>query len=85
MAKEKQIGKITHFFDKINVGVVELTDGLKVGETIKIAGGDREFTQTVDSMQIEHEGVQEAKSGQAVGLKVNEAIRPGDKVYKVTE
>lgn len=83
--EEKQIGKITHFFSKINVGVIELSDGLKVGETIKIVGGDREFTQTVDSMQIEHENVQEVKAGESVGLKINEVVKPGDRVYKVVE
>ncbi len=85
MAEEKQIGKITHFFGGISVGVVELTDGLKVGDTIHIVGGERDFTQAVESMQIEHENIERAKSGDAIGLKLDEAAKPGDTVYKVEE
>ncbi len=85
MAKEKQIGKITHYFGKIGVGVIELSGALKVGETIRVVGGDRDFTQTVGSMQIEHEKIEEAKSGEAVGLKLDGLSKPGDIVYKVTE
>ena len=83
MAKEKQIGKITHFFDKISVAVIELTAGLKVGETIHIVGGQRDFTQTVDSMQVEHQSILKAKKGDQVGLKVGQPVKEGDKVYKV--
>ena len=77
----KEIGKITHYFGKIGVGVVELTAGLKVGDTIVITGHDKEFEQPVDSMQVEHEQVQEAKKGDAVGLKVSEPVKDGDVVY----
>ena len=83
MAKEKQIGKITHYFSKIGVGVLELTSALKVGEKIHIVGGERDFEQVVDSMQVEHENVDKAKSGDAIGLKLDEAVREGDKVYRV--
>jgi putative protease len=85
MAEEKQIGKITHYFGKIGVGVVELTDELKVGDTIHIVGGERDFTQTVSSMQIEHQNVEKAGAGEAIGLKVDQPVKEGDKVYKVTE
>lgn len=85
MAEEKQIGKITHYFGKISVGVIELSGTLKVGDTIRVAGGDREFNQTIGSMQIEHEKIEEAKSGEAVGIKLDEVSKPGDLVYKVIE
>ncbi len=85
MAKEKQIGKITHYFGKIGVGVLELSKKLKAGETIRIVGGDRDFIQEVDSMQVEHENIKVAKKGEAVGLKLDELAKPGDKVYKVAE
>jgi putative protease len=85
MAEEKQIGKITHYFGKIGVAVVELTDELKVGDTIHIVGGERDFTQTVSSMQIEHQNVEKAGAGEAIGLKVDQPVKEGDKVYKVTE
>jgi len=82
---EKQIGKITHYFGKISVAVVELTDELRVGETIKIVGHGGEFTQVVSSMQVEHQNVEKAESGEAIGLKVDQPVKEGDLVYKVTE
>ncbi|NCO23437.1 hypothetical protein COW09_02100 [bacterium (Candidatus Moisslbacteria) CG12_big_fil_rev_8_21_14_0_65_36_11] len=85
MAEEKQIGKIAHFFGKISVAVIELTDNLKKGDTIHIVGADRDFTQTVDSMQIEHKEIKEAKAKDAVGLKVVSPTKEGDAVYKVEE
>ncbi len=85
MAKEKQIGKITHYFGKISVGVIELSKELKVGDTIHIVGGDRDFTQEVTSMQIEHQSVKKAGVGEALGLKLDQATKEGDVVYKVTE
>ena len=83
MAKEKEIGKITHFFDKIGVAVIELNSTLKVGDTIKIKGNTTDFEQDVDSMQVEHEQVDTAKKGDAIGIKVADRARPGDKVYLV--
>jgi len=82
---EKQIGKVTHYFGKISVAVVELSDELRVGEMIKIVGHGKEFTQTVSSMQIEHKNIDVAKAGQTIGLKVDQPVKEGDIVYKVTE
>lgn len=82
-AKEpKPIGKITHFFPKISVAVVELNATLKEGDKIKIAGHGKEFVQTAKSMQIEHEQVKTAKKGQSIGLKVKEPVKEKDLVYK---
>jgi selenocysteine-specific translation elongation factor len=77
-----EIGKITHFFSKIGVAVIELKKPLKVGDTIAIKGPTTDFEQNVDSMQIEHENVKEAKAGQSIGLKVAERVRETDAVYK---
>ena len=82
MAEEKQIGKITHYFAKISVAVIELTDELKVGDTIHVVGGDRDFTQVVDSMQVEHQNIEMAKSGDAFGMKIVQMVKEGDVVYK---
>lgn len=79
----KLIGKITHYFGNIGVGVVELSGTLKVGDTIRIVGGETDFTQNIDSMEIEHEKVKEAKKGDSVGFKVEQKVREGYKVYKV--
>ncbi len=80
------VGKITHYFDKIGVAVVEITDNtLKVGDKIKIKGHDKEFEQEVSSMQVEHQNVEQAAKGEAVGLKVDQPVKEGDEVYKIEE
>ncbi|MEK7609441.1 MAG: EF-Tu/IF-2/RF-3 family GTPase, partial [Patescibacteria group bacterium] len=73
----KPIGKITHYYDKIGVAIIELSGGLKVGDKIKIEGGKNEFDQTVEEMQVDHKPVDAAKAGDAVGIKVKEKIREG--------
>ncbi|RMF54361.1 hypothetical protein D6745_05585 [Candidatus Woesearchaeota archaeon] len=84
MAEEEEIGVITHYFTKIGVGILEIKNGtLKVGDTIHVKGATSDFTQTVDSMQIEHKPVEEAKAGDAIGLKVKEHVRENDKVFLV--
>jgi translation elongation factor EF-1alpha len=80
---EKRVAKVTHYWAKIGVAAIKLYDALKVGDTIHISGSTTDFEQTVDSMEIEHETVEVAKKGQEVGLKVNERVRKGDRVYKV--
>lgn len=79
-----KVGKISHYYDKIGVAVVELVDTLAVGETIKIVGHGREFTQEVSSMQVEHEQLKEAKKGQIVGMKVDQETKEGDEVFRVS-
>ncbi len=80
----KPIGKITHYFSNIEVAVIDLTAPLKEGDSIRIAGGENtDFTQSVDSMQVEHEKVKTAKKGDSVGMKVKEKVREGYQVYKV--
>ncbi len=80
----KLIGKVTHYFSKIGVAVIELSDVLSVGDTIRIVGGEEtDFEQTIDSMEIEHEKIEKAKKGDAIGIKVKEKVREGYKVYKV--
>jgi putative protease len=81
--QEKEIGKITHYYGHLNVGIIELSDNLKVGDTIHIKGYSSDFSQTVDSMQVEHASVPEAKSGDVIGVRVLDKVHPHDKVYKV--
>ena len=78
-----RVGQIIHYYDKIGVAVVELSDNLNAGDTIRISGHGNEFTQVVDSMQIEHEKIDTAKKGISVGMKVIQTVREGDEVYKV--
>ncbi len=86
MAEEqgKLIGKVTHYFNNIKVAVIELSAPLKIGDTIRIVGGqDTDFEQEVKSMEVEHKKIEKAKKGDSVGLKVKEKVREGYKVYKV--
>ncbi|MBI4990844.1 hypothetical protein HZB96_02000 [Candidatus Gottesmanbacteria bacterium] len=79
-----KVGKITHYYDKIGVAVLELVKPLSVGDKIKISGHDKEFTQEVVSMQVEHKEIKKAKKGDSIGLKVDQPVKENDQVYKAT-
>ena len=81
--QEKEIGKITHYYSNISVAIFELSDTLTVGDSIHIKGHSSDFAQSVDSLQIEHASVTQAKAGDVVGTKVIQKAHPNDKVYKV--
>lgn len=79
-----KVGRITHYYDKIGVAVVELSADLAVGEKIKfVRGGEDLFEQPVESIQIEHEQRQSAVKGEIVGLKVKQEAKEGADVYKI--
>jgi len=80
---EQEIGVVTHFFSKISVAIVKLNEALKVGETIHVKGAHDDFNQVIDSMQVEHQNVAEAKIGDEVGIKVSGKVHENDKVFKV--
>jgi putative protease len=77
-----EIGQVTHFFSKINVAVIKLTLPLSVGDRILIKGPMTDFSQTVDSMQIDRKEIQRAEGGQSVGLKLVQMAKEKDVVYK---
>jgi len=81
---EEEIGVVTHYFNHIEVGAIKVTKGtLRVGDTIHVKGHSDDFTMTVDSMQIEHDKVEEASEGAVVGIKVPLRVHEHDKVYRV--
>jgi putative protease len=81
---EQRIGVVTHYFGKIGVAAIQITDGeLRVGDTIHVKGHTSDFTQAVDSMQLEHDAVESAGVGESVGVKVIEHAREHDEVFKV--
>lgn len=83
MGEEIQIGKVTHYYPKISVAVVEVTEGsIKAGDELHIKGHTTDFRQKVASMQVEHEKVEMAQPGMSVGMKVDEPVRAHDVVYK---
>lgn len=80
-----KVGKVTHFYDKIGVAIIELTGTLSVGDKIRfVRGGEDLFTQVVESIQAEHKKLESADSGDVVGLKTNEAVKTGAEVFKVS-
>ena len=78
-----RIGRVTNFFSKIGVAVVELESELSAGDRIVLKGGQRAFEQVVDSMQINNQNVDNAAKGEIVGLKVEQKVKPHDIVYKI--
>ena len=82
---ESEIGHVTHYFNKINVAVLAITDELKIGDTIHILGHTTDITQKVTSLQIEHENVETVKPGDDFAMKVIEPVRENDVVYKIAD
>jgi hypothetical protein len=83
-AGEQLIGTVTHYFGKPRVAIVEITNGeLNVGDSIHILGNSSDFTQQVQSMELEHAPVDSAKVGDSVGIQVSERAREHDRVYRV--
>jgi putative protease len=80
---EKEIGKVSTYFSHVGVAAIKLSGKLKVGNTIHLVGNTTDFEQKVESMQIENKKVSEAKKGDHIGVKVEEKVRPKDKVFLV--
>jgi translation elongation factor EF-1alpha len=83
--EEKKVGEVIKFFGKIGVAAIRLEGSLKVGDQIHFTGHTTDFSQAVDSMQIENKDVQEAGPGADIGVKVKDRVREHDIVYKVVE
>jgi len=81
--EEKLVGKITHYYGKIGVAIVELVGALKKGDKIHIKGSTTDFEQEVTSMQVDHADIDKAKKKDLIGMKVEQKVREGDKVYLV--
>jgi putative protease len=85
MAEGERIGRVSHYFDKISVAVLDLEKGLKIGELVHFLGRHTDFRQEIQSMQIEHEAVEQVKAGQDVAVKVAQRVRRGDAVFRLSE
>lgn len=86
MAEETRVGVVTHYYSHLGVAAVMVQDEpLRVGDRIRVKGHTSDFTQVVESIQLEHESIQEAKPGQDVGISLVEHAREHDVVYKVTD
>lgn len=80
-AKEKLAGKVTHYYGHIGVAIVKLAAGLKVGDTVHIKGHSADFTQSVQSLQLDHAAIAKAAKGKEVGLKVDQKVHENDQVF----
>jgi putative protease len=80
---ETRIGKVTHYFNKISVAVLDLSADLKVGDTVHFLGHSTDFSQTIDSMEIDHKKVESAGPKQEVALKTAQPVHEGAEVLKV--
>ncbi len=83
MAEEKLVGKVVHFYGKAGVAIVELAEALSVGQNVRFKGASDNFTQTVSQLQFEHQDISAGKKGQQVGVKVEQKVREGVKVFAV--
>jgi translation elongation factor EF-1alpha len=81
---EERIGIVKDYFAKIGVAGIDVETTLRVGDRIHIKGHTTDLEETVESIQIEHAQVEQAKRGDAIGIKVADRCRGGDVVYKVT-
>jgi acyl-CoA hydrolase len=82
MASGELLGKVTHYYDKIQVAVLRLDRTVKVGETVRFLGRITDFEQQITSMQVEHQAVNEGAPSSEVAVKVQEPVRGGDSVYR---
>ncbi len=80
--KEEEVGKVVHFFGQISVGIVKLTKPIKKGEELHFKGATTDFTQKVESMQVDHKDIDSAKKGDEVGIKLDDKVRDGDTVFR---
>lgn len=80
---EEKIGEVEHYFTDIGVGVISLEGNLKLGDKVHFKGATTDFKQKIESMELDHEKIEEGKKGQEIGVKVKKRVREGDKVLKV--
>jgi len=79
---EKEIGKVTHWYDKVGVAVLDLSSALKIGDKVKVKKGEEEFEETLSSMQVDHKNVSSAKKGDEVAVKFSQKAKEGAVIYK---
>ena len=80
---EKHIGTVTHYYSRLSVAVLNLTDELHQGDEIRIKGRITDLVMSVASLEIEHHKIESAGIGMEVALKVDGIVREGDKIYKM--
>lgn len=85
MAEGERIGEVTHYFNKINVAVIELEKPLYKGDRLHFLGAHTDFPQVIESIQVEHEDVEEVDAGGEAAVKVAKRVRRGDSVFRLVD
>jgi U32 family peptidase len=80
--KEKEIGKVVHWYDKIGVAVIKLDGGLKIGDKVKVSRGETEFEEDISSMQLDHKPIEAGKKGQEIAIKFSQPAKDGARISK---
>ena len=81
---EVKIGEVVKFFAKPSVAAVKVTGGeLKVGDTVKFTGHTTDLTHTIDSMEVNNQKIDTAVTGDFIGVRIGDRVRPGDEVFRV--
>ncbi len=81
---EQLVGTVTHFFKGPGVAVVKLTEGhVALGDQLHFVGHTTDFTETVNSMEVEHKKVDEADAGDEIAIQVIDRTRQHDQVYRI--
>ncbi len=84
MAEKELIGEVSNYFEHVGVAAIKLSSPLKVGDKVQITGGEKtDFEQTISSMQVHRDKVEKSKPGDEVGIKVDQKVRKGYRIFKV--
>jgi U32 family peptidase len=81
--QEIEVGVVTEFFAQAGVAAVRLSSDVRIGDALRFKGHSTDTIQDLSSIHIDGRPVRAAKSGDEIGIKVMERVRPRDKVYKV--
>ena len=81
---EELVGTVTHYFARPQGGVVKVNVAIRFGDTLRFLGHGADFQQQVTSMEIEHAPVEMAAAGTEAAIKVDQRVRQGDQVYRVS-
>ena len=79
----KPIGEVTHYYGGIGVAIVKFNKEVALGTRARFHGATTDFEQVLDSMQYDHKEVNSAPKGKEIGIKVQDKVRDGDKVFLV--
>jgi hypothetical protein len=85
MTEGERIGEVTHYYNKIKVAVIQLEQTLKKGDRLHFLGAHTDFPQVIESIQVEHETVEEVEAGSEAAVKVSKRVRRGDSVFRLIE